>query len=124
MKSMTPSTSTSSSSIFDSYNNTELYQTARHAGLAVHPAMPREMIIAILQGEMEPPPFEHSLDGWRRGIMGFVREHWKQLETQLTCPAKSGDPNACFGCVDVQVTSCLVANESNIHLIRLHKKNQ
>lgn len=119
---MTHSTSTSSWNIFDSYNHTELYQTCRQAGLSVHPAMTKEMLIAILGGEQEPPVFEHPLDPWRRGIMGFLIEHWKQVETQLTCPAKSKDPNACFGCVDAQVTSCLVTNESNLHLIRLHRK--
>jgi hypothetical protein len=108
--------------IFAAYNLSELYQTCRQAGLDAHPAMTRETMIAILLGEQEPLQVEHPLDPWRRGIMGFLIEHWKQVETQLTCPAKSKDPNACFGCVDVQVTSCLVTNEANLHLIRLHRK--
>lgn len=112
----------SDSEIFAAYNQTELYQTARRAGLAVHPAMPRGMIISILLGEQESPPFEHPFDPWRRAIMSFLLDHWKQVETQLTCPAKSGDPNACFGCVDAQVTTCLVTNEANLYQIRLHRK--
>jgi hypothetical protein len=45
------------------------------------------------------------------------------METQLTCPAKSKDPKACFQCVDAQVVTCLVQNENDIALIRRHKKD-
>lgn len=118
----TRSISTSSSSIFDSLNDTELYQTARAAGLVVLPSEPRENLILYLLGEMEPPLIEHEIDMWRNGIMGFLIDHWKQVETQLTCPAKSKDPRACFSCVDTQVVSCLVNNESDLHQIRIHRK--
>jgi|SRR5580658_6472559 hypothetical protein len=107
---------------FDRFNLTELYQTARDAGLVVLPNESRENIIAYLLGEKEPPPIEHDIDMWRNGIMGFLIEHWKQVETQLTCPAKSKDPRACFGCVDTQVVNCLISNETDLHQIRLHRK--
>lgn len=119
---MTPSTSTSYSSIFAKLNHSELYQTARSAGLSVLPSESRENLIAYLVGEKEPPPIEHELDMWRNGIMGFLIEHWRQVETQLTCPARSKDPRACYGCVDTQVVSCLVDNESDLHQIRIHRK--
>jgi hypothetical protein len=122
MMNQTHSTSTSSSSIFDSLNHTELYQTARAAGFVVLPSEPRANLIAYLLGEKEPPPIEHNIDMWRNGIMQFLIDHWKQVETQLTCPAKSKDPRACFGCVDTQVVSCLVNNEGDLHKIRLHRK--
>lgn len=118
----TPSTSTSSWSIFDRFNHTELYQTARAAGLVVLPSESRQNLIAYIIGELEPPNVEHNLDMWRNGIMGFLIDHWKQVETQLTCPAKSKDPRACFGCVDTQVVSCLVNNAGDLHQIRIHRK--
>ena len=121
---MTHSTSTSSSTPFEALNLTELYQMARHAGIVVLPSETREKIIAYLLGEEEPPIVEHGLNSWRHGIMGFVLEHWRALETQLTCPAKTKDPRACFQCVDTQVISCLVSNERDLHLIQLHRKNQ
>lgn len=116
------STSTSSSSIFDSFNHTELYQLARDAGFQVLPSESRENLAMYLLGEKEPPPSVHEIDMWRNGIMGFLIDHWKQVETQLTCPAKSKDPRACFGCVDAQVVSCLVTNENDLHQIRIHRK--
>lgn len=119
---MIPSTSTSRSTIFDRFNDTELYQTAREAGLIVLPSEPREKLIVYLLGEEEPPKIEQNIDMWRNGIMGFLIEHWKQVETQLTCPAKSGDPLACFGCIDTQVISCLVSNEADLYQIRRHRK--
>lgn len=120
---MTPSTTTSYSELFEGFNHTELYQSARDAGLNVLPSMRREELISYLTGEAEPPEKPHELDRWRHGIMGFVLEHWRALETQLECPAKSKDPRACFQCIDTQVVTCLVQNENDIQLIRLHKKD-
>lgn len=108
--------------LFQRFNHTELYQMARSAKLNVPPSCSRDELISYLLGEVELPPHESDIDAWRRGIMGFLIEHWKQVETQLTCPAKSKDPNACFGCVDTQVVSCLVGNEGNLNLIKLHRK--
>jgi hypothetical protein len=119
---LTPSTSTSSYSTFAKLNHTELYQMARAAGLVVLPSESKENLIAYVLGEKEPPPIEHGIDMWRNGIMAFLIEHWKQVETQLTCPARSKDPRACYGCVDTQVISCLVSNETDLHQIRIHRK--
>lgn len=54
--------------------------------------------------------------------MAFIIDHRKVLESQLTCPAKSMNPKACFSCVDAQVISCLVENKKHLRLIELHKK--
>lgn len=110
------------SAIFDRMNLTELYQTCRAAGLVVLPNNSRQNFVAYLLGEKEPPTISHGIDSWRNGIMGFLIEHWKQVETQLTCPARSKDPRSCFGCVDTQVVSCLVSNEPDLHQIRIHRK--
>lgn len=110
------------STLFDHYNHTELYQMCQRAEIAALPTDSRETLIKFLEGELEPPPRPHELDLWRYGIMGFLLDHWRKVETQLTCPAKSGDPRACFGCVDAQVVSCLISNNANISLIRLYRK--
>jgi hypothetical protein len=110
------------SELYERCNETELYQIARASGLSVQPSTPKDLLIKYILGEGEPPPEAHELDEWRLAIMGFVIEHRKRLEVQLRCPAKSMDPRACFQCVDHQVSSCLVENTQNLHLIRIHKK--
>jgi hypothetical protein len=80
-------------------------------------------MIAYLEGDEEPEPIEepdHPVHALRHGIMSFLLEHWRQLETQITCPAKSKDPRSCFGCIDTQVVTCLVQNPENEHRIEMH----
>jgi hypothetical protein len=108
---------------FRRLNHSELHQMARSAGLVVLPSEPREKIIAYLLGEQSPPNAPHGINSWRHGIMGFILDHWRVLETQLHCPAKSKDPRSCFQCVDAQVVTCLVSNKTDLHLIQLHRKN-
>lgn len=110
-----------SAELFVQFNDTELYQMARKAGLTVLPSTTKDLLIEYLLGEVEPPPVVHEIDQWRHGIMGFLLEHWRAMETQLTCPARTKDPRACFNCLDTQVVTCLVQNEKDIHLIRRHK---
>ncbi len=119
-----PSTMSSYSELFARFNHTELYQTARAAGHNVSPAFSRESLIRILSGEEEATPVAHGVDQWRHGIMGFLLEYWRAVETQLTCPAKTKNPRACFTCLDQQVITCLVQNKNDIELIQLHKKDQ
>lgn len=110
------------SELYERCNETELYQIASASGLSVAPSMSKGHLIACIVGEELPPKEAHEFDEWRLAIMGFVIEHRKRLEVQLRCPAKSMDPRACFQCVDHQVSSCLVENKQNLHLIRIHKK--
>jgi hypothetical protein len=115
----------SNSSEFDlnACNETELYQICRDAQIQVPPQATKQQMILYLQGEEEPPPLtKHEIDTWRRGIMGFVLDHWSVVRAQLECPAKSGDPLSCFQCIDTQVVSCVVQNAVNEHLIQLHRK--
>jgi hypothetical protein len=55
--------------------------------------------------------------------MGFLLDHWTVVRSTLECPAKTGDPLACFNCVDAQVISCLVQNPDDEHLIHLKRKD-
>jgi hypothetical protein len=109
---------------FSRCNHSELYQLARGQGHVVLPDLSREALIRIIIGEDTPPPSTaHDIDETRLAIMRFIIDHRKKLETQLTCPARSFKEDACFGCVDAQVLSCLTSNgANNQRLILLHKK--
>jgi hypothetical protein len=109
--------------LFERCNHTELYQIARSVGFVVMPSLSREALIRIIVYDQLPAHLEeHAVDEWRLAIMRFIIDHRKRLETQLDCPAKSFQPDACFGCIDTQVVSCLTSNAGNIHLIQLHRK--
>jgi hypothetical protein len=92
-------------------NHTELYQTCRRVGLLVHPSAGITILRALLEGKVENLTTEQpTVDKWRDGIMAYLIKHWKRVQSQLFCPAKSGDPRACYQCVDAQVTHCLITN--------------
>jgi hypothetical protein len=111
--------------LFDPYNRTELHQLCQANGIRIARDTPREEMVRLLLGEATMHPDQYSdLDEWRHAIMGFVLDHWDRLSTQLTCPAKSGDPKACFGCVDSRVQYCLDKNERYLPQIRLHRKKE
>lgn len=120
-------------------NETELMQICRDAKLPVSHSTNREDMIAMLEGVLEAfkgrtinvvcgekgvveVPIDAPLNSWRLGIMGFLLERWASLRNQLTCPAKSGDPLACFQCLDQRVVACLVENKQYEHLIELRRK--
>lgn len=92
------------------YNHSELLQLCWQAGYRPHPSRTREQLAEILEGRYEEVEEENPLDDFRFGIMSFLLEHWKRASSQLFCPAKSGDPNACRQCVDAQVIHCLTTN--------------
>lgn len=104
-------------------NDTELYQLCLSANLSVVPSMPRPKLIALLEGLEEEVPMYNTINDWRDAIMLFVNEYWSKLQSQVTCPAKSQDPRACYGCIDQQVLACVVKNESAVHLIQIRRKN-
>lgn len=115
---------------FEAYNHTELYQTCLHAGILVRPNESREEMIAFIEGWKEPPALteaDHVFHTWRHGIIGFINEYWRRLETQLTCPARmlkhptTPNPKPCFGCLDTQVVYCLVNNIVNAKFIEAHR---
>ena len=107
---------------YERYNHTELYQTCLAAGIMVRPNEAMEEMVAYLEGWKEPPAFQeidNVFHTWRHGIIGFLNEHWKRIETQITCPARTmkdplqPNPRPCFGCLDTQVATCIVQNNEN-----------
>ena len=112
----------SADELFADCNHTELYQVCRRMGMKVSPSEPKENLIDYLVGNREPPNSPNVVDTWRHGIMGFLLDHWQTVRSQLSCPAKSGEPDACFGCTDSQVISCVASNPENEDLIQLKRK--
>ena len=94
-------------------NRTELYQLCQRVGVNPHPGQSREELIALFMGEHENEPHQNQIDSWRHGLAGFVLDHWKVLQNQVTCPLQSKDPMSCFGCLDAQVIACITSNPDN-----------
>lgn len=117
----------------DGYNHTELYQTCLSAGILVRPNESCEAMREYLLGDREPPDLpeeDHPFHAWRHAIASFLSDHWKTVETQLTCPARhlkdptNPNPRPCFSCTDTQVSSCLAQNPDNLPLIESHRLNR
>lgn len=100
-------------------NRTELYQWARRAGFPVLPSMSKKELIALLEDRVDWPSTPHSFDGLRIGLMSYILSYWSVLKGSIQCPAKSGDPKACFGCLDQQIISCVNTNAAHEKQIRL-----
>lgn len=102
-------------------NRTELYQICKLTGAKPPPGASRDDLIGYLTGVMEPSKETNDVDLWRRGLKGFVQDHWQILQPQLTCPIRQ-DIDACHRCLDVQVVSCVVEQGENEPLIQIHRK--
>ena len=85
-------------------NATELQALCRGAGLETGSRNTEVLAPAVL-GEREVPP--NPMDKRRLQMMRYILKHWAAVESQLSCPARSGDPRACFGCTDIQVGICI-----------------
>jgi hypothetical protein len=78
-------------------------------------------LVELLLGDREPPKETNEIDLWRSGLKGFVQERWTTLQPQLTCPIRA-NIDACHGCLDTQVVTCVVEQGKNEPLIQLHRK--
>lgn len=117
-------------SLYEKYNYTELYQTCIAAGILVKPNEPFEDMVAYLEGVKEPPQYteaDNVFHSWRHGIINFLLEHWRKIETQIMCPARAlkdpinPNPRPCFGCTDTQVVTCIITNAENEPEIQAHR---
>lgn len=115
---------------FDKYNLTELYQACAQAKINVVPTASKEELISYLEGLVEPPDYteaDNVFHTWRHGFIGFLNEFWREIETQVTCPAKmlrdkvAPNPRPCFGCIDTKVVDCIVENIKHVQLIEAHR---
>jgi hypothetical protein len=96
--------------VLDELNTSELLLLAQEHNLNVHRGLDRAVLYAIILGEDVDLP-ERRVDKYRLRIMGFINEHWKQVEPLVRgCPAGTRDPRACFQCTDVQVVECMMTN--------------
>ena len=111
--------------ILERCNHTELYGLCKEHGLQVDPASSREQLVSYFLQEADIPAGGYNeVDAWRHGIMGFLLDHWEVVQSQLECPAKSGDPRACFVCTDAMVLSCVTDNAQNEKLIQLKRRRE
>ncbi len=104
-------------------NRTELYQLCKRAGLHPPTGATHTELAQYLLGEREVPQETNEIDLWRRGLKGFVEEKWAILQPQLTCPIRR-DINACHGCLDAQVITCVVEQRTQETLIQLHRNRR
>lgn len=117
-------------SAYDKFNYSELYQMCIRAKILVKPNAARVNLIAYLEGTEEPPEMDEDdniFNSWRTAFIGFLLEYWRQIETQITCPAralkdpKNPNPRPCFNCIDTQVVVCLLQNHEAESLIEPHR---
>lgn len=109
-----------SSDFWEQANHTELYQLCKKAGLDVSPGMTRETLGQLLEGSLSLKDAT-TIDAWRDAIMAFINDFWPKLQSQITCPARSRDPKACYGCLDTQVVACLTKNPRVYNEIKKRK---
>lgn len=93
----------------DDFNTSELTVLASNLNANVHRGLPREVLVAIIQGEdVELPP--RRVDSYRHHIFTYVDKYWDQVEPLISCPLKSRHPRSCFRCSDIQVGECTTQN--------------
>lgn len=88
-------------------NRTELYQACVRSGIRAPPGATKQELYDYLIGKVGCEE-GNPVDSWRDTIMAFMIAYWKKVRLQVTCPAKTKDPKACYGCLDIQVIDCIV----------------
>src|SRR5262245_16995654 len=98
-------------------NRTELYQLCKRAGLNPRPGATHEELCELLRGDRAPSTETNEIDLWRPGLKGFVQQRCAVLQPQLTCPIRQ-NIDACKGCLDTQVVTCVVEQRTQEPLIQ------
>jgi len=95
-------------------NDSELVLLATMVNPRVHRGIPRKVLIALLDDEevYDLPPRE--VDDARDDIFQMVDRYWSQVESLISCPMKTRQPRACYGCLDIQVAECSLLNQKLI----------
>lgn len=95
---------------YEVLNLTELTTIAKEVNPSASRHLPVEALIAIIEGvEIELP--ERFLDKKRLKVLRYIDEKWESVRYQISCPAKTRDPRACFTCSDMQITCCILDNK-------------
>lgn len=90
-------------------NLTELVSIASAINPEAHRALPREILEVIALGEEIELP-QRTLNKKRLQVMSLINERWASMRYQISCPAISRHPEACFNCSDLQISSCTLDN--------------
>lgn len=94
-------------------NLTELVMICQAVNQEAHRGLPRALLEQMSLGnDVELP--ERFTTKMRLKIMKYIDGHWDYVEYQLSCPAKSRNPYACFECSDLQVASCTLENPTQL----------
>lgn len=96
--------------LLDDVNLSELVLLAQDEDPGAHRGLGRELLYKIILVEHDEALPTQKVDKVRLAVMGYVLDHWKQVKPQLSCPAKTQDPKACFRCSDVQAVECALDN--------------
>lgn len=90
-------------------NLTELVQLCTQVNPEAHRRLPRALLERIALGEDVELP-QYAINKTRLKIMSYINENFSQVEYQISCPARSRSPFACFSCSDTQVACCTLSN--------------
>jgi hypothetical protein len=101
-------------------NDTELAAIVQDSEPEASRTMPRLELVKLLDNDHPTRP-TRPINKLRLNIMGYIIDHWSQVEVLLSCPAKSKDPRACFSCTDIQVIECGITNKA---LLTQHQQNK
>jgi hypothetical protein len=97
----------------DDMNLSELTLLAQEHHPEAHRGLGRKVLVAIaLDGSVSLP--NRQINKVRLHIMDYIVAHWTQIKPLLSCPARSGEPRACFQCSDVQAVECALTNKDLI----------
>jgi hypothetical protein len=90
-------------------NRSELAAIAQEFDREAHRGLPEEVLIELIESSGLALP-ERKVNKKRLQIVQHIIKNWAALCYQVSCPAKSQDPRACFRCQDLQVACCTIEN--------------
>lgn len=98
----------------DDLNMSELVLVAQDFDEGAHRGMSRGELLEIIEAGGDSNLPMRKVDKVRLRIMQYIIENWNQVSYQISCPAKSQHPRACFSCLDLQVSECAIRNRKVI----------
>lgn len=99
-------------------NHTELVALARMIDPHVTRGYDRFALIAILDEDEDLNLDKPAVDFARDDIYQMVNHYWHQVESLISCPMKSREARACYGCSEIQVAECTISNENLIRKVK------